>query len=83
MTFLCLDFDQPFGFTPTVISLHYLSSHVCMYYSLTFVLHILFCSANLIFCSEFIREDGDEKFWQFVDTVKELTVYKNGGNDIG
>jgi len=39
------------------------------------------CFVNLILCSEFIREDGDEKFWQFVDTVKELTVYKNGGND--
>uniref|UniRef100_A0A669AZX3 UDP-glucose ceramide glucosyltransferase-like 1 n=1 Tax=Oreochromis niloticus TaxID=8128 RepID=A0A669AZX3_ORENI len=23
-------------------------------------------------------EDGNEKFWQFVDTVKELTVYKHG-----
>lgn len=31
------------------------------------------------FSSEFIGEDGEEKFWQFVDTVKELTVYKNGG----
>lgn len=30
-------------------------------------------------CSEFIGEDGNEKFWQFVDTVKELTVYKRGG----
>uniref|UniRef100_A0A669CH43 UDP-glucose ceramide glucosyltransferase-like 1 n=1 Tax=Oreochromis niloticus TaxID=8128 RepID=A0A669CH43_ORENI len=29
-------------------------------------------------CSEFIGEDGNEKFWQFVDTVKELTVYKHG-----
>lgn len=29
--------------------------------------------------SEFIGEDGNEKFWQFVDTVKELTVYKHGG----
>uniref|UniRef100_A0A8C2XQW8 UDP-glucose ceramide glucosyltransferase-like 1 n=2 Tax=Cyclopterus lumpus TaxID=8103 RepID=A0A8C2XQW8_CYCLU len=27
---------------------------------------------------EFIGEDGNEKFWQFVDTVKELTVYKQG-----
>ncbi|XP_048049658.1 UDP-glucose:glycoprotein glucosyltransferase 2 isoform X1 [Megalobrama amblycephala] len=32
----------------------------------------------LLETSEFIREDGDEKFWQFVDTVKELTVYRNG-----
>uniref|UniRef100_A0A3Q2Y4X5 UDP-glucose ceramide glucosyltransferase-like 1 n=1 Tax=Hippocampus comes TaxID=109280 RepID=A0A3Q2Y4X5_HIPCM len=28
--------------------------------------------------TEFIGEDGNEKFWQFVDTVKELTVYKQG-----
>lgn len=33
-------------------------------------------------CSEFIGEDGNEKFWQFVDTVKELTVYKHGGMSI-
>nr|XP_055070737.1 UDP-glucose:glycoprotein glucosyltransferase 2 isoform X1 [Misgurnus anguillicaudatus]XP_055070738.1 UDP-glucose:glycoprotein glucosyltransferase 2 isoform X1 [Misgurnus anguillicaudatus]XP_055070739.1 UDP-glucose:glycoprotein glucosyltransferase 2 isoform X1 [Misgurnus anguillicaudatus]XP_055070740.1 UDP-glucose:glycoprotein glucosyltransferase 2 isoform X1 [Misgurnus anguillicaudatus] len=32
----------------------------------------------LLETSEFIREDNDEKFWQFVDTVKELTVYKSG-----
>ncbi|XP_056145798.1 UDP-glucose:glycoprotein glucosyltransferase 2 [Lampris incognitus] len=32
----------------------------------------------LLETSEFIGEDGNEKFWQFVDTVKELTVYKNG-----
>ncbi|XP_036396338.1 UDP-glucose:glycoprotein glucosyltransferase 2 [Megalops cyprinoides] len=32
----------------------------------------------LLETSEFIAEDGDEKFWQFVDTVKELTVYRNG-----
>uniref|UniRef100_A0A671SUR7 UDP-glucose:glycoprotein glucosyltransferase 2-like n=1 Tax=Sinocyclocheilus anshuiensis TaxID=1608454 RepID=A0A671SUR7_9TELE len=32
----------------------------------------------LLETSEFIREDGEEKFWQFVNTVKELTVYKNG-----
>ncbi|XP_050975061.1 UDP-glucose:glycoprotein glucosyltransferase 2 isoform X2 [Labeo rohita] len=32
----------------------------------------------LLETSEFIREDGEEKFWQFVDTVKELTVYKHG-----
>uniref|UniRef100_A0AAY4DFI9 UDP-glucose ceramide glucosyltransferase-like 1 n=1 Tax=Denticeps clupeoides TaxID=299321 RepID=A0AAY4DFI9_9TELE len=32
----------------------------------------------LLETSEFIGEDGEEKFWQFVDTVKELTVYKNG-----
>ncbi|XP_062861510.1 UDP-glucose:glycoprotein glucosyltransferase 2 [Trichomycterus rosablanca] len=27
---------------------------------------------------EFIGDDGNEKFWQFVETVKELTVYKQG-----
>uniref|UniRef100_A0A8C8M098 UDP-glucose ceramide glucosyltransferase-like 1 n=1 Tax=Oncorhynchus tshawytscha TaxID=74940 RepID=A0A8C8M098_ONCTS len=32
----------------------------------------------LLETSEFIAEDGNEKFWDFVDTVKELTVYKNG-----
>uniref|UniRef100_A0A8C5A477 UDP-glucose ceramide glucosyltransferase-like 1 n=1 Tax=Gadus morhua TaxID=8049 RepID=A0A8C5A477_GADMO len=32
----------------------------------------------LLETSEFVAEDGNEKFWQFVDTVKELTVYKNG-----
>ncbi|TNN43959.1 UDP-glucose:glycoprotein glucosyltransferase 2 [Liparis tanakae] len=32
----------------------------------------------LLDTSEFIGEDGNEKFWQFVDTVKELTVYKQG-----
>ncbi|KAJ3592196.1 hypothetical protein NHX12_007324 [Muraenolepis orangiensis] len=32
----------------------------------------------LLETSEFIAEDDNEKFWQFVDTVKELTVYKNG-----
>ncbi|XP_026784150.3 UDP-glucose:glycoprotein glucosyltransferase 2 isoform X1 [Pangasianodon hypophthalmus] len=32
----------------------------------------------LLETSEFIGEGGDDKFWQFVDTVKELTVYKHG-----
>ncbi|KAF5892752.1 UDP-glucose:glycoprotein glucosyltransferase 2-like isoform X1, partial [Clarias magur] len=32
----------------------------------------------LLETSEFLGEGGDDKFWQFVDTVKELTVYKNG-----
>ncbi|XP_060731662.1 UDP-glucose:glycoprotein glucosyltransferase 2 isoform X3 [Tachysurus vachellii] len=32
----------------------------------------------LLETSEFISEGGDDKFWQFVDTVKELTVYKHG-----
>lgn len=33
----------------------------------------------LLLTSEFIAESGNEKFWEFVDTVKELTVYKHGG----
>ncbi|XP_037395129.1 UDP-glucose:glycoprotein glucosyltransferase 2 isoform X3 [Pygocentrus nattereri] len=32
----------------------------------------------LLETSEFISESGDERFWQFVDTVKEVTVYKHG-----
>ncbi|KAM9709881.1 UDP-glucose:glycoprotein glucosyltransferase 2 isoform 2-T3 [Menidia menidia] len=32
----------------------------------------------LLETSEFIGEDSAEKFWQFVSTVKELTVYKHG-----
>ncbi|KAG7503243.1 hypothetical protein JOB18_034256 [Solea senegalensis] len=32
----------------------------------------------LLETSEFIGEDGNEHFWQFVDTVKELKVYKQG-----
>ncbi|KAI5628521.1 UDP-glucose:glycoprotein glucosyltransferase 2 isoform X3 [Silurus asotus] len=32
----------------------------------------------LLETSEFIAEGGEDKFWQFVDTVKELTVYKHG-----
>lgn len=34
---------------------------------------------SFLFFSEFIAEGGNEKFWEFVDTVKELTVYKQGG----
>ncbi|KAK6487138.1 UDP-glucose:glycoprotein glucosyltransferase 2 isoform X1 [Huso huso] len=30
----------------------------------------------LLETSEFIAEDSDEKFWQFVDTVRELTIYR-------
>uniref|UniRef100_A0A8C6M3I1 UDP-glucose ceramide glucosyltransferase-like 1 n=1 Tax=Nothobranchius furzeri TaxID=105023 RepID=A0A8C6M3I1_NOTFU len=33
---------------------------------------------KLLHHDKFIGEDGNEKFWQFVDTVKELTVYKHG-----
>uniref|UniRef100_A0A672JT42 UDP-glucose ceramide glucosyltransferase-like 1 n=1 Tax=Salarias fasciatus TaxID=181472 RepID=A0A672JT42_SALFA len=34
--------------------------------------------SHLALSLEFIAEDRNEKFWQFVDTVKELTVYKHG-----
>uniref|UniRef100_A0A4W5PFA1 UDP-glucose ceramide glucosyltransferase-like 1 n=1 Tax=Hucho hucho TaxID=62062 RepID=A0A4W5PFA1_9TELE len=44
---------------------------------LTFSCVHTFLFPSLLF-SEFIAEDGNEKFWDFVDTVKELTVYKNG-----
>ncbi|XP_078514083.1 UDP-glucose:glycoprotein glucosyltransferase 2 isoform X2 [Lissotriton helveticus] len=35
----------------------------------------------LLEASEFISEEGNEKFWQFLDTVREMTVYKNGDAD--
>uniref|UniRef100_A0A8V0XQS2 UDP-glucose glycoprotein glucosyltransferase 2 n=1 Tax=Gallus gallus TaxID=9031 RepID=A0A8V0XQS2_CHICK len=31
--------------------------------------------------SEFIAEDGNEKFWQFLETVRELTIYKQGDTE--
>ncbi|XP_069826781.1 UDP-glucose:glycoprotein glucosyltransferase 2 [Dendropsophus ebraccatus] len=34
-------------------------------------------SPLLLEASEFIAEDGNEKFWQFVGTVQEITIYKN------
>uniref|UniRef100_A0A8C5I8T1 UDP-glucose ceramide glucosyltransferase-like 1 n=1 Tax=Gouania willdenowi TaxID=441366 RepID=A0A8C5I8T1_GOUWI len=40
----------------------------------------LVTNANMYFCllcSEFIAEDGNEKFWQFVDTVQELTSVRS------
>uniref|UniRef100_A0A8C0GS13 UDP-glucose glycoprotein glucosyltransferase 2 n=1 Tax=Chelonoidis abingdonii TaxID=106734 RepID=A0A8C0GS13_CHEAB len=30
----------------------------------------------LLEASEFIAEEGNEKFWQFLETVRELTIYK-------
>uniref|UniRef100_A0A672JTW5 UDP-glucose ceramide glucosyltransferase-like 1 n=1 Tax=Salarias fasciatus TaxID=181472 RepID=A0A672JTW5_SALFA len=36
------------------------------------------CVFFIVSVFEFIAEDRNEKFWQFVDTVKELTVYKHG-----
>uniref|UniRef100_A0A673L9R3 UDP-glucose ceramide glucosyltransferase-like 1 n=1 Tax=Sinocyclocheilus rhinocerous TaxID=307959 RepID=A0A673L9R3_9TELE len=50
--------------------LYALLFHVCLMY--------IYCFVNLFFHSEFIREDDEEKFWKFVYTVKELTVYKYG-----
>nr|XP_033804904.1 UDP-glucose:glycoprotein glucosyltransferase 2 isoform X2 [Geotrypetes seraphini] len=35
----------------------------------------------LLEASEFIAEEGNEKFWQFLDTVRELTVYKEGDTE--
>ncbi|XP_063160721.1 UDP-glucose:glycoprotein glucosyltransferase 2 [Candoia aspera] len=32
----------------------------------------------LLEASEFIAEESNEKFWQFLETVKELTIYKKG-----
>nr|XP_060625468.1 UDP-glucose:glycoprotein glucosyltransferase 2 isoform X2 [Anolis sagrei ordinatus] len=32
----------------------------------------------LLEASEFIAEESNEQFWQFLETVKELTVYKKG-----
>lgn len=40
---------------------------------------MLMTPSFLFSTSEFIAESGNEKFWEFVDTVKELTVYKQGG----
>uniref|UniRef100_A0A672U8Q6 UDP-glucose ceramide glucosyltransferase-like 1 n=1 Tax=Strigops habroptila TaxID=2489341 RepID=A0A672U8Q6_STRHB len=38
--------------------------------------------ANLTsYAFEFIAEDGNEKFWQFLETVRELTVYKQGDSE--
>uniref|UniRef100_A0A7M4FLB6 UDP-glucose glycoprotein glucosyltransferase 2 n=1 Tax=Crocodylus porosus TaxID=8502 RepID=A0A7M4FLB6_CROPO len=35
----------------------------------------------LLEASEFIAEEGNEKFWQFLETVRELTIYKQGDSD--
>ncbi|XP_072217611.1 UDP-glucose:glycoprotein glucosyltransferase 2 isoform X2 [Excalfactoria chinensis] len=35
----------------------------------------------LLEASEFIAEDGNEKFWQFLETVRELTIYKQGDTE--
>ncbi|XP_040394484.1 UDP-glucose:glycoprotein glucosyltransferase 2 [Cygnus olor] len=36
---------------------------------------------QLLEASEFIAEDGNEKFWQFLETVRELTIYKQGDSE--
>ncbi|KAF6085164.1 UDP-glucose glycoprotein glucosyltransferase 2 [Phyllostomus discolor] len=35
----------------------------------------------LLEASEFLAEESNEKFWQFLDTVKELTIYKQTESD--
>uniref|UniRef100_A0A8D0H3B0 UGGT thioredoxin-like domain-containing protein n=1 Tax=Sphenodon punctatus TaxID=8508 RepID=A0A8D0H3B0_SPHPU len=35
----------------------------------------------LLEASEFIAEEGNEKFWQFLETVRELTIYKHGDSE--
>ncbi|KAF7241988.1 UDP-glucose:glycoprotein glucosyltransferase 2 [Varanus komodoensis] len=35
----------------------------------------------LLEASEFIAEESNEQFWQFLETVKELAVYKKGASD--
>ncbi|XP_058526609.1 UDP-glucose:glycoprotein glucosyltransferase 2 isoform X2 [Ochotona princeps] len=35
----------------------------------------------LLEASEFMAEESNEKFWQFLETVKELAIYKNAESD--
>ncbi|XP_063281811.1 UDP-glucose:glycoprotein glucosyltransferase 2 [Pelobates fuscus] len=35
----------------------------------------------LLEASEFIAEEGNERFWQFLGTVQEITLYKNKGTE--
>ncbi|XP_006879686.1 PREDICTED: UDP-glucose:glycoprotein glucosyltransferase 2, partial [Elephantulus edwardii] len=35
----------------------------------------------LLEASEFMAEESNEKFWQFLETVKELTIYKHAESD--
>ncbi|KAM8975875.1 UDP-glucose:glycoprotein glucosyltransferase 2 [Pelodytes ibericus] len=35
----------------------------------------------LLEASEFIAEEGNERFWQFLATVQEITIYKNKGTE--
>ncbi|XP_053311337.1 UDP-glucose:glycoprotein glucosyltransferase 2 [Spea bombifrons] len=35
----------------------------------------------LLEASEFMAEEGNEKFWQFLGTVQELSIYKNKGTE--
>ncbi|XP_075056010.1 UDP-glucose:glycoprotein glucosyltransferase 2 [Mixophyes fleayi] len=38
-------------------------------------------SPLLLEVSEFIAEEGNDKFWQFLETVQEITIYKNKGSE--
>ncbi|KAM4046531.1 UDP-glucose:glycoprotein glucosyltransferase 2 [Anomaloglossus baeobatrachus] len=38
-------------------------------------------SPLLLEASEFIAEEGNDKFWQFLGTVQEITIYKNKGSE--
>ncbi|XP_053563810.1 UDP-glucose:glycoprotein glucosyltransferase 2 [Bombina bombina] len=35
----------------------------------------------LLEASEFIAEEGNERFWQFLGTVQEITIYRNKGSE--
>ncbi|XP_069614135.1 UDP-glucose:glycoprotein glucosyltransferase 2 [Ranitomeya imitator] len=38
-------------------------------------------SPLLLEASEFIAEEGNDKFWQFLGTVQEMTIYRNKGSE--
>ncbi|KAM5179815.1 UDP-glucose:glycoprotein glucosyltransferase 2 isoform 5-T5 [Mantella aurantiaca] len=38
-------------------------------------------SPLLLEASEFISEEGNDKFWQFLGTVQEMTIYNNKGSE--
>ncbi|XP_073425669.1 UDP-glucose:glycoprotein glucosyltransferase 2 isoform X2 [Dendrobates tinctorius] len=38
-------------------------------------------SPLLLEASEFIAEEGNDKFWQFLGTVQEITIYRNKGSE--
>ena len=43
------------------------------------MIRVLFKIMFFIFNSEFISEESNEKFWQFLETVQELAIYKQTG----